>query len=285
MSDNSKIIEKEEKRQFDKCLFDNDFFDVAPAEEEASDQENTEPEEEVITEEDLAQAESRGYTQGLAEGKEQAFEDYNNELKKHADKLALALANLDEARKDIELETTTRALTLLETISDLLLQDARENYPQALLKQALETAQTLSKEEQASVKIRTAAQTKDYLSENLLKEDAVKGLSAENIVVDSTLAPGDCIIEWTSGGLDLRLDQLADKIKQTLAGVAQTEKQNQSKDTSEPAKETPEPEAEDSEQKEAAAQAPQELGEKEATTEADTSDEDVANPEAEDETV
>lgn len=222
MSEKNKVIEKEEKRKFDRYLFETDFFDVTPPEEEP---EEEVVEEVVITEEDLAQAESRGYTQGLQEGKEQAFEDYNTELKKHADNLAGSLANVAAARKEIELEATTKALALLGEMTDVLLQDARDKYPEALLKEAITATGALSGEQKQGVKIRTSAQTRDYLAENLLKQNTVKGLSEENIITDENLQPGDCVIEWVSGGIDLRLDALAEKVKKALGSAAQSGRQ------------------------------------------------------------
>lgn len=226
MADNDKRIQREEKRDFEKYLFDNDFFEVEAPEEDAPEQAPAEAAEEApvpLTEEDLAQAESDGYAKGLADGKQQAFEDYTAELKKHADKLATALENVAQARAEILEDTKQKAFKLLEVTADALLADARDNYAEALLKNAVNTLENLTAEQKNGPKIRVAPATSAFLTETLLEARKIDGIEKENIQADETLQPGDCVIEWVDGGTDFRLDKLKEDITKALQGAAKSD--------------------------------------------------------------
>ena len=222
MAENNKHISKENKKKFDKFLFEDDFYDPpVQTNTTENDTPNTAPEkEQPLTQEDLAQAESQGYTKGLADGKEQAFEDYNAELKKHTEKLTAALQDIDTARTEIAEDIKQKAFTLLEAIADTLLADARGHYPQDLLKPVIGVLDTLTQEQKQHLVIYTPPETKDFLTQTLLKNGNTKELTEETIQADNTLQTGDCIVEWADGGADLRRDTLKDDIIATLEKAA-----------------------------------------------------------------
>lgn len=227
MTDKDKYIRRTEGRDFEKALFENDFFEVSAddsIEQDASEhsEDNASGEESEVTQEDLAQAESEGYSKGLTDGKKQAFEDYTAELKKQTEKLSAALQDVQTARREILADTQDKAFTVLEVITQTLLADAREKYPQTLLKNALDVLTQVSETQKKTLAIHTAPETEKFLTETLLKAGKIEGISAENIHEDSKLEPGDCIIEWTGGGVDLRLDKLRDDITAALRGAAKT---------------------------------------------------------------
>lgn len=258
MADKDKRIPKEEQKHFERCLFENDFFDVSAPDEEEQEQpveDGPQEVEKAITEEDLAQAESRGYTQGLAEGKKQASEDYQAELKTHISQLSDSLKDVDAARAEIIEDAKVKALALLEVIADSLLADAREKYPSELLKNAVGVITQLTDSQKKELKIAVAPQTREFMTETLLKKGKVTGIDEGTFKEDPNLAPGDCIIEWVDGGTDLRLDSLKDDIITALQGAAKSSPAPQvtaEKDTAPETKEVDETEAPDQQPDESA---------------------------------
>lgn len=224
---NDKVITREEARSFDRYLFDTDFFELDVTEEVAEPAEEplhmAEPEAPSappapahLTQEDLAQAESAGYALGLAEGKQQATEDFKKELQTHTNALADALKEIDLLKEELSTELSHKAIHLLAGVLPTLLADAQQNYPEALLKRTAETlAKTLADEKVLTV--RTAPKTKDYLLEHITAAPKLAGkLAAEQIIETPELNPGDCIIEWATGGITLSHDDILQQITNVL---------------------------------------------------------------------
>src|SRR5690606_27728754 len=124
--------------KFRKYSFDTDFFEIdvddnaavahllgsAPG---AADNAPKGP-----TAEDLAQAESRGYSAGLADGKAQAEEHVQQLIATHLQPLIEQLSTLEEARQEYLQLAGSQSLHLLRHLLKKFLEDAAKNYGDAL---------------------------------------------------------------------------------------------------------------------------------------------------------
>lgn len=220
--------------KFRKYSFDNDFFEVdvddnaavahalgAATVSTAHDTE-AEPAPKGPTQEDLAQAESRGYSAGLADGKAQAEEHVQQLVATHLQPLVEQLAALEAAREEYLQLAGSQSLSLLRHLLKKFLQDAANRYPETLLKQSLsEALQHIVGDVPLRMTVHPA--TRDTLTA-LLKKDAQFKKMGDNIRLESstTLQPGDCRIEWATGGLDARLTTALREVDKLL-GAAQAE--------------------------------------------------------------
>ena len=230
MISKNKRISKYSNKQFEKCLFEDDFSDaITPPvdEENQADGSQGSHTEKTLTPEDLAQAESEGYSKGLAEGKKQAAEDYAQALKLHTEKLTQLLGNIDTARLEIAKNTEEKAFSLLEVALDKLLADARQHYPDALLRDITKVLESLTQEQKESLTIHTAPETYEFLTKTLLMENKLLGIDEANLKQNKSLQAGDCLIDWAQGGADMRLDKLKDSIISVLQKAQRSGQQDE----------------------------------------------------------
>ena len=215
---------------FDKYLLENDFFEIAIREQEEKDRRRKESSADVvsggskapktITEQDLAQAESRGYAAGLADGKQQASEQMAADMQTHLAQFVSALQNLEQAKAEHMRQTEARALDLLRKMLHRLFHIAQDKFPEAVLADALHQAlQQVASDMPLVLRVHPA--TLEYAKQHISTSEQLKPF-APNLQwqPDPALAPGDCVVEWETGGIDARLEQTVQKLDDLLASAS-----------------------------------------------------------------
>ncbi len=215
-----KIIEKRQEKSLERCLFDTNFFEIELEERRIAEEQRIAAEIPPITEEDLAQAESRGYAAGIAEGKKQATEDFKNILTDKTSELFKHISDAQVIKQKVAQQLMHEAFDLVKEITPVLLGHARKHYPQDLLENAISQIYT-SIAKGYKIKIFTSAETYEYLCKTILEAPEAKDkLTANDIEIREDLAGGDCVIEWDSGGIDIRASELSSKIENILDSVS-----------------------------------------------------------------
>ena len=204
-------------------LLENDFFEIALQERQRLEIERQQSaHNRPLTEEDLAQAESHGYSKGLAEGRQQAEEDLNRQLEQHISGLLNNFAQIDRHAAALQQHVLVSATTLLDGMLTTLLADARTHYAPELLEKTLADALAqVTTQPRLMVSVHPATFT--YLQETLLPNPAFAAYRDRLAVqADDNMALGDCRIDWDTGGIKAELDHVLAQFRTQLHAASAT---------------------------------------------------------------
>lgn len=222
---------KTEYETLEKVLLDNDFFEIAIREEQERMRRAREAAIEAnkpkLTDEDLAQAESTGYAQGLADGKQQATEALRGDLNQHLGRLIDRLTYLDEIKREYLRITYTASFKLLTKIVEHLFADISTNYTEEVLAHALKTCLEQAVTDLPLV-VRLNPATLEYARKIAGYEEKMKRFDGRiKFIADPTITAGDCLLEWDAAGVDVRLSHAMADVKnlltRKLAGIQREE--------------------------------------------------------------
>jgi len=221
---NSSTKDKEQRTQgkLSSVLLDNDFFEIAIREEQERKRRAAEAAaaaaKPVLTEEDLAQAESTGYAQGLADGKAQATEALKGELNQHLGRLLDRLNYIDDIKQEYLRITYSTSFKLLQKMVNHLFADISTNHTEEMLEKALKTCLEYALED-VPLLAHINPSTLDYARKIAAQGDLLKPYEGRvKFIADTNIAPGDCLLEWDAAGVDVRLAHAMDDVKKLLAG-------------------------------------------------------------------
>ena len=204
-------------------LLENDFFEIALQERQRLEIERQQSaHNRPLTEEDLAQAESHGYSKGLAEGRQQAEEDLNRKLEQHISVLQNHFAQIDRHAASLQQHVLASAAVLLDGMLTTLLADARTHYaPELLTKTLADALAQVTTQPRLMVSVHPA--TSAYLQETLLPNPAFAPYR-DRITVQTAdnMALGDCRIDWDSGGIKAELDHVLSQFRAQLHAASGT---------------------------------------------------------------
>lgn len=195
---------------FRKYRFEDDFFEVGADDAPDADDKNR-----PLTQEDIAQAESKGYSQGLSDGKAQADEQTAVMVATHLQPVIDSLNDLADAKQEHLDLVKEEALELLKHALDKLLSHAREHYPNELLQKALDESIDYASD-QTKLTIYASNSTLEIVQKHIEKNAKDKNITLKS---DSSLEAGDCRVEWETGGIENRREFILSEISKLLEAV------------------------------------------------------------------
>ncbi|MFZ2619839.1 MAG: FliH/SctL family protein [Alphaproteobacteria bacterium] len=186
-----------------KFRFENDFFEVAVVEEKPS----------QLTEQEREQA----YMEGLTVGRQQMQQEVAKQLAAHTQTFQKAVASAQHQQAQWLASLSHQALTLLRQALMQLIGDAAIHYPADILSKHLsQVIQQLTHGEELVLRLHPDALAfHEKLAE---KSTEIQGYLFL-LKPDPTVAPGDCVVEWQSGGLEAKLAHAHQQLDSALAGL------------------------------------------------------------------
>lgn len=196
--------------KFDKFLFDTDFFEVIERK-NGGDGAGT-PAMSVMdipdraAEADISAAQQIGFAAGVQEGRAAAAAEFQTQSAVHFDKMESVIARIEASQQNLLAQLETRLLPFTKLLLQKAVGEAAQKFPEEILKQTLTQAATLV-HETATLTIRLAPSTLDFFEQMGLREKLFTGRKL-NIVPDQTLTAGECVVEWNTGGVEGKLENL-----------------------------------------------------------------------------
>jgi flagellar biosynthesis/type III secretory pathway protein FliH len=193
--------------KFDKFVFETDFFEVAVNEKDKA-------EERVLTENDLAQAQSKGYAEGLEKGQQQALEQFQSELASYLVPLKEKLEQFVAEKSALHTIMEKRSLAVVSQTVALLFKHLEKELGEETLAAAI--SQTLEK---VMLDVHIIVKVNQNAYDFLQKHDGIKSLLSSKdaeLRVDENLSKGECSLEWEEAGADINLVSLTQEIQATL---------------------------------------------------------------------
>lgn len=152
---------------------------------------------------ELEAAEQKGYARGLTDGKEQALPVLRSEMEQHLQEIKKQFDSLSEIKTHYAQQIETKATELISAVVHHIMQDIEHQFKEELLAAALKQA-LFEIEAGTKLILHIHPESKKYITTeagHLIEDWQVEW------VEDTSLNPGDCFIDWDTGGFDLRCDK------------------------------------------------------------------------------
>ena len=158
------------------------------------------------TEELIEQARTEGFEKGLNQGQSQTTESFQQEFTTHLSRLEEALINIERAQNDHFQILHKQTVKLTANLLQKMLGEAAEKFPEDVLSQNVERVLSGINADTAFM-LNVHPSTSEFMQNLIENNDNFSKLTME-IKADASLAPGDCMANWDTGGIDGRLEQL-----------------------------------------------------------------------------
>ncbi len=207
MSDNT----TPQSQKFDKFLFDNDFFEIS-VEPGSRGPRGKQPEV------DVEQIKNEAFSEGYAQGREEATQALKADMERHLQAITTNLDNMAAVKQQFAEIAGHEVLVLVRHVLSHAFDDIAEKMPEELLKKTLEQT-LLPNLANTPLVVRLHAESLRYM-EHLKEELGLKDKEGISYKTDASLAPGDVIVEWETGGVDARLSHLKEEIDKIFAAAS-----------------------------------------------------------------
>lgn len=198
-------------KKFDKFSFNNDFFEVSVAGDGARRTKHL-PE----IEEEITAAQEEGYNRGYTDGQRKTQEEQAAAVSQHLGRIEEMLQALVAARTQYAQDVQAVALTTLRKMLPVLLGHAAEKYSEDLLQKTLESVMS-AMVEHTTLTLRLHPSTKEFFEKHKAALPHLFEGKVLSVQPDPSLTPGDCVAEWDAGGLDARLTQTMEELRDMLS--------------------------------------------------------------------
>lgn len=203
------VMDKDIKPE--KFVFETDFFEVAVKEQEARENQV------VITEEDLAQAESKGYAEGLEKGRAQSAEQFQSELTNFLTPLKERLEMFSNEKSELHRLVQEKAVVVIAQTVKLLFKHLEKELNEESLASAIsQTLEDIVKD--VKIIVRVNPQAYDFLSGHNALQALLSNKNAE-LKADATLSAGECHMEWEDAGARIDLLTVTKSLEASLSGL------------------------------------------------------------------
>lgn len=173
--------------------------------------------------EEVAAIREAAYREGLAAGREEAFQAAHEESRKIVEEAEKVLAGARSERAEIVAEAQPEIIRLALAVAGRLVREAAEADPEMAFRAALDGMKKVRDEEELTIR----ANPRDVVAleeRNRELRTAVRGLKKLTITEDPTIEPGGCVIDSPRGSVDARLDRQLARASKTLRDVMNGEK-------------------------------------------------------------
>lgn len=203
--------------------FDTDFFELALQQEEERKRRMFEAELAAkapkVTEQDLAQAESRGYAAGVNDGRQQAEEAFARDVQSHLARLLDGVAQIESMKAELTQHIEAMALQTLRVMLGTLVGQAAEKFPDEVLRGVLQKS-IAHIHTDLPIKVRLNPASVDFVRGIAGAEPALQRVASQlRFVPDASIALGDCRLEWDTGGINVRLRQSVAEVDRLLVSA------------------------------------------------------------------
>lgn len=195
-----------------KFEFDTDFFEVSVS---TGDTTNRPPR-------TMQEAEQRGYDRGMIEGQQQAVANNKQQITQHLNTLQQALSQAQASHEQFCDLLQKQVLGLVRTTLKMIGGHLAENYPEELLDHHLRACVDQARQGQ-TITLYLHPSARDYHQK--LQSDQITINDVPLLIATSPhLAPTDCLLEWSNGGVEAQfadiLKTLDSQLESLGAGIA-----------------------------------------------------------------
>lgn len=172
---------------------------------------------------DIQEQTKQAFQKGLAQGEQQALEKLKQELSLHIDNISQNLLLLEKYKQELYKEFESQSLLTVKHIAQNMFFKAEEIFPDKLLEQSVQNSlQNLPF--CTKILIKVPSECKQYLNDIKIKEQLdSKGIKDFSIVEDSSLSPGESLIEWDKSGILSSKKDAIEKISSTFKALLEKE--------------------------------------------------------------